>query len=308
MKRLTVLVVLIIAFLPLKAQQELPNSYFDNMGVIRLETQELQATSDTLVNMYHRSDDVVWSRIVYRIIDMRYKQNYQLYTPLNPYDKHHSSLLKVILSAMADTLSVYKKDDNGGVVPYFNKDYRLKGADVLSFLYLQQHLQESDEAVRLDKIPLKYEGDSLVFRPEVFEGYAKNQLKYLIQEIIFFDKHYSRLYTKILAIAPLHCDKMNPSADPMSALYSQIMFWIPFDALRPYMARQYMLPHGDNDAKRVTFDEFFVKKLYSSYIAGVSNVYDKMILQLAATHEEAKKWQEKIEWEMLTVEQDLWED
>ena len=73
------------------------------------------------------------------------------------------------------------------------------------------------------------------------------------------------------------------------------------------MARQYMLPHGDNDAKRVTFDEFFTKKLYSSYIVGVSNVYDKMILQLATTHEEAKKWQEKIEWEMLTVEQDLWE-
>jgi hypothetical protein len=73
------------------------------------------------------------------------------------------------------------------------------------------------------------------------------------------------------------------------------------------MARQYMLPHGDNDAKRVTYDEFFQKKLYSSYIVGLSNVYDRMIPQLATTHEEVKKWQEKIEWELLTVEQDLWE-
>lgn len=63
----------------------------------------------------------------------------------------------------------------------------------------------------------------------------------------------------------------------------------------------------DNNTKRVTFDEFFQQKLYSSYLVGVSDVYDRMIPDYATTHEEIVKEQERIEWELLTAEQDLWE-
>ena len=72
------------------------------------------------------------------------------------------------------------------------------------------------------------------------------------------------------------------------------------------MAQQYMMP-TDNDTKRVTFDEFFAKKLYSSYIVGASNVHGRMIPDYATTPEEIKKEQDRIEWELQCVEQDLWE-
>ena len=126
--------------------------------------------------------------------------------------------------------------------------------------------------------------------------------------MIFFDRHYSRLFKKITAIAPLNADNATfyEGMPVMEALYGQILFWVPFDAFRPYMAKQYIM-QSDNETKRVTFDDFFLKKLYTSYIIGTSNVYDRMIPDYATTPEEIAKEQERVEWELLSAEQDLWE-
>ena len=135
----------------------------------------------------------------------------------------------------------------------------------------------------------------------------RNQLKYLVQEVVFFDKHTSRLYTKIMAIAPLQSDKISTrDGDVMAAMRESIMFWIPFDALRPYMAMQYIIPNR-NETKRVTFDEFFQKRLFTSYIVGEGNMYNRWIPDYARTEEEVRKEQERIAAELLNFEQDLWE-
>ena len=72
MKKICIIAIALLGVIAMQAQHELPNSYFNEMGLIRLETQELSDASDTLVSIYHRSDDVVWSRSGYLIIDMRY--------------------------------------------------------------------------------------------------------------------------------------------------------------------------------------------------------------------------------------------
>jgi hypothetical protein len=78
------------------------------------------------------------------------------------------------------------------------------------------------------------------------------------------------------------------------ALWGQILFWVPFDSFRPYMAKQHMIPRGNNDIERVTFDEFFVKKLYSSYLVGASNVYDRMIPDYVPYSEDAEEYHAEI--------------
>ena len=73
----------------LKAQEKsLP--FFDKKGAVRIQTTELDGLADTIAVINHRADDIVWSRVVYRIIDMRDKQNYQLYFPVRPNDEYHS--------------------------------------------------------------------------------------------------------------------------------------------------------------------------------------------------------------------------
>ena len=111
MKRLVFIALALYGLVSLCAQHQV-NFLFDDKGLLRLETEEL--AEDKIVTVNHRSDDIVWSRVVYRIIDMRFKQNYQLYYPIVE-DAEYSSLMKVMLDAVANDkmpLAVYSKSEN----------------------------------------------------------------------------------------------------------------------------------------------------------------------------------------------------
>ena len=307
MKKLVFVIIALLGLSTVQAQHHI-NSFFDEMGLMRIETQELAESSDSIVTIFHRSDDIVWSRVVYRVIDMRFKQNYQLYTPQSN-DPKYNSLIKVMLLAVANGMPVYAKDDNGDLRPFFNEDTRREGADVFSLLDVYNLTDfDADEETRAYERILRLDSTQKVeFYAGAFPRFAKNQLKFMIQEVIFFDKHYSRMYSKILAIAPMHADNIqSENATAMEALYQQLLFWVPFDSFRPYMAQQYIMPKG-NDTKRVTYDEFFAQKLYTSYLVGTNNIYNRLIPEYATTYEEIKKEQSRIEWELLSAEQDLWE-
>ena len=105
----------------------------------------------------------------------------------------------------------------------------------------------------------------------------------------------------------------------MSSLHTSILFWVLFDDLRPYLAKQYMINNG-NEVQRLTMDEFFTQRLYSSYLLGDNNMFGRMLLDyekmLPKDGDEVdekkfeayvKKEQKRIETELLNFEQDLWE-
>jgi gliding motility associated protien GldN len=310
MKKICVIIFALLGISTIQAQYQV-NSFFDNMGIVRLETQELSETADTLVSVFHRADDVVWSRVVYRIIDMRFKQNFQLYYPVSSEDPQYKSLFLVMLNAIKDGMDVYEKSTEvGDIKPYFNLP-PMPREMIPTILNTDRTGELSDGNIATSEyMLLNYDSttNEMRFNNYTYKGYVRNQLKYVIKEIVFFDKHYSRLYSKILGIAPMHADNTTyyDGQPIMEALYGQILFWVPFDAFRPYLAKQYVM-QTDNESKRVTFDDFFLKKLYSSYLVGASNVYDRMIPDYATTPEAIAKEQELIEWELLSAEQDLWE-
>ncbi len=314
MKKLSVIACLLIGILSASAQHQI-FPFFDDKGAVRIETVELNASADTLVSVFHRADDIVWSRVVYRIIDMRYKQNYQLYFPVRYDDPQYRSLFKVIVDGIVDGMPVYRKAQDNIKPQFYDEDLIGKAEIPTLFMVDDPTADYSEDTCHYnvecsDAMLLHYDKkeDKMSFHFYPYESFVKNQLKYLIQEIIFFDRHTSRLYSKIIAIAPLQADKIfsTDQDQVMSALHESILFWIPFDALRPYMAKQYMIPQL-NDSKRMTFDEFFAKKLYTSYILGDSNMYNRMILDYATTDADVKKEQQRIFDELLNFEQDLWE-
>ena len=310
MKKVSIFVLVLFGSLMTFAKHRI-NSFFDDMGIVSLETQELKESSDTLVTVFHRTDDIVWSRVVYRIIDMRFKQNYQLYTPVSAEDPVYSSLFRTMLRAIENGMPVYEKSANvGDIKPYFNVGPMPKEM-IPTLLNTDRTGELGDGNIATSEyMLLNYDSiaDKMTFNGYSYNGFVRNQLKYMIQEVIFFDKHYSRMYSKILAIAPMNVDNAGVHEDMsvMQALYGQILFWVPFDSFRPYMAQQYVTPRG-SDSKRVTFDDFFMQKEYSSYLVGVNNIYSRMIPEIGTTYEEMQREQERIETELLNVEQDLWE-
>jgi len=57
----------------------------------------------------------------------------------------------------------------------------------------------------------------------------------------------------------------------------------------------------------LTYDEFFAQKLYSSYLLGDSNMFNRMLLDYVVDPVKIKKEQDRLETELMNVEQDLWE-
>lgn len=309
MKNFSAVVLLSILFLlPAQMQaQKTPKPFFDPSGQIRIQTTELDALADTIAVVYHRHDDIVWSRVVYRIIDMRDKQNYQLYFPVRPDNPYYRNLFKVILDGVC----------GGGLTPYERGrelkpkyDMILEPADLRanSILPKERDTDPNSYLIEVDAAGSPY------INNDVFAEYSKDLLKYVIQEVVFFNKHTSRMYSKIMGIAPLYSanpDKVSARNGAQSLQFS-ILFWVLFDELRPFLARQYVIPNG-NETQRLTFDEFFAQKLYAHYLLGDDNVYTKMLLDyekivdVEVYEEFIKKEQQRIETEMLNFEQDLWE-
>jgi gliding motility associated protien GldN len=271
--------------------------FFDSKGAVRIQTAEMDALADTIAVVNHRADDIVWSRIVYRVIDMREKQNYQLYFPLRANDEY-KSLFKLMLDAVSNGVNVYSKDARD-LRPSFNNI--LQGEDLSKAFAFDNEMDNN--LIQVDTVTKQR-----TFQNDKYMTYVKNQLKFLIQEIVFFDKHTSRLYSKIIAIAPLyalHPDNME-AKESMQYFRGSVLCWFAFDELRPYLAKQILIPNG-NESERMTYDEFFAQKLYSSYLLGDSNMYNRMLLEYVVDPVKIKKEQARIETEIMNFEQDLWE-
>ncbi len=337
MKKLSVVICFLLAVLGVRAQYtQFP--FFDENGLVTtIATQP--SDSNRIVTVYHRADDIAWSRVVYRVIDMRFKQNYPLHFPLHNDDPDYHNLLNVILEAIPQGLKLYNVPAN--LKPkYVNKDGQMDTipyVDVAARFRLdvkvdeEQELDGTEAGDNLHKsccdpfMVLHYDSATNVFSPfyENFERFNMNQLKYVIQEILFFDKHYSRMYSKILAIAPVYTKPEETSKDgnPYITLQRNMLCWIVFDDLRPYMAKHYILDvneQASNGSKRQTFDDFFARQLYTSYLLGDDNIFGRQIVATNnmyhygklfdnQTEEDVKKEQKRIETELLNFEQDLWE-
>ena len=313
LKKISIFACLMLGVVTAQAQHNVI-SFFDEMGSARIQTAEFSPSHDTIVMVDHRIDDVIWSRYIYRVIDMRYKQNYQLYFPTKSDDADYRNLFKVITDAVVDGMPIYEKNMET-IKPDFKQEPISRNVIPTMFMADDPMADYSDDPTHFDitssdAMLVHYDSieDKLSFHFYPFEKLVRNQLKYLTQEVVFFDKHTSRLHIKIIGIAPLQSDKISTrdSTNLMSSLRESIMFWIPFDKLRPYMAMQYAIPNR-NETKRVTYDEFFQKRLFTSYIVGEGNMYNRYIPDYAISEDEIKKEQKRIEAELLNFEQDLWE-
>ena len=318
MKRTLLIIVLVGAALGLQAQHRI-NSFFNELGTVRIETQELDENADTIATIFHRTDDIVWSRVIYRVIDMRYKQNFQLYFPTNPDDPKYWSLFRLILDAVVngrttldgqqEYLPLYSANPRG-IKPMFPDSMIIPRTKEMQPAFAVRPMSEIIDTDDRDEYLVTYD-DSIGHRLDIntygYSNYVRNQIKYLTMEIVFFDKHTSRFYQKIMAIAPLQ-SAMSSARDPYDNLVEQVRFWILFDHLRPFMARKYMIPLN-NSSKRVTFDNFFAEHMYTSYIIGDDNMFDRMIVQgqETLTEEFVHRDQERIASELLNMELDLWE-
>lgn len=235
-----------------------------------------------------READVMWSKRVWRVIDLREKMNLPLYYPDSPI-LDRKSLFDAIKTAALQANPTITCFDNAATDDEFRFD--MTQTEVLNKLIsydtaLVPNLENSDLE---EKTPVKKE----ITSAEVW--------KYWIKEDWFYDKQRSVMDVRIIGLCPL-IEKRSESGEHLGA--DKPLFWIYFPEARPVFANtEVFMRH--NDAERRTLDDVFWKRMFSSYIRKESNVYDRGIYDYKVGLDQLLE-SERVKNDIFVYEHDLW--
>ena len=134
------------------------------------------------------------------------------------------------------------------------------------------------------------------FNPDLVE-------RYWIKEDVVFDKESSRMYTRILGIAPLQTI-LN---DDGSFRAVTPIFWVYYPDLRPMLAK-YDVYNGRNFGAKMSWEELFESRMFASRIikSTINNPNDMFISSYVKDPILALLEGENIKEKIFNYEQDLW--
>ncbi|TCD12577.1 gliding motility protein GldN [Pedobacter frigidisoli] len=223
-----------------------------------------------------REEDVFYAKRIWREIDLRDTVNSVLKSPKGRFiDVLISAIKAEELTAYSPIDSVLNEDDA------FNNPMSADSA--------------AREALGTSEISNNKTGTVTTvvndFNPESF-------LKYRIKEDWIFDTKRSIFEPRIVGIAPLKYNELSKTWQPV--------FWVSYEELRPIIAHKRLI-NNNNDASNLSFDDFFIRRLFSSYIVKESNPGDNKIRDIITDPRERLFESERIKKSVLDYEQGLWE-
>jgi gliding motility associated protien GldN len=130
-----------------------------------------------------------------------------------------------------------------------------------------------------------------------------NVKKLKIKEDFYFDRQRSVVEVRILGICPV-VDEIDKTTGEKR--FEKNLFWIYFPECRNLFAKNEMFNLKNGSAGRMTYDDVFMKRMFSSYIYKEENVYDRAINEYS-TGVDALLEAEKAKKDLFEFESNLWE-
>ncbi|MCK9400383.1 MAG: gliding motility protein GldN [Bacteroidales bacterium] len=231
-----------------------------------------------------RKADIMWSKRIWREIDMRQKMNQPFYFPLEPHNNWRN-FITVIMDALKEG-SITAYDISGSTDEF-----------LVPLNYQEIVTRQTDTFHReLTRPYPPYDQ----FDTVIYSEFDPNKVTRLrIKEDWYFDKKRSQMLVRILGICPVMIKERNDEE------FNEPLFWIYYPEARPILAQAEVF-NRFNDAARRSYDEIFMKRFFNSYIYKEQNVYDRRISEYAQGLD-ALLEAERIKLELLDFEQSLWE-
>ena len=243
---------------------------------------------------YLREADVSWSKTIWRMLDLKEKQNLNFYYPIVPTDNRLSLAGLMVAGIETEGTVVYNPDA-------LNNEF-------------QEELTPEEVQIRLGA-----EADSMnVENLETGEyewKYTTKEISYgeitrvLMKEQWAFDKQRSKIVVRILGLCPIRRytkDGVELEEGEEPVLTPKKVFWAYFPAYRPLFAKQEVF-NPNNDTERRSFDDIFFKRKFSSYIYRITNSHENRSLNSYKKGIDLLIEADKIKDYLFKFEHDLWE-
>ena len=240
-----------------------------------------------------REDDAVYRQRVWREIDVHEKMNLPFAYAATE-DNGNQRFISILLNAVRNgEVTAFDPIDDRFTTPMTFKQIAEKLVGKPKILQIPDFANDPDGSKGLMK-------DTLVsqeFDPEKVS-------KYWIKEDWVFDKESSRLYVRILGIAPIQT--ITESDGTFRAVTPA--FWVYYPDLRPLLAK-YECYNGKNYGARMSWEELFESRMFASRIikSTLDNPGDKYIADYIKDPILALLEGDNIKEKIFNYEQDLWQ-
>ncbi len=285
MKRVVLFLIgftLIMGFVSTNAQDVLKEVY----------TREHIPNKNPVPYAYVREADVMWAKDIYRIIDLRQKQNLALYYPLKPIGDR-MSLVQLLLHGI----------DNEGIRAFSPEDLKNEFTIPMTRDQVDEAFEAGIDTLKVPDINTGQLIETVVDKPRKTE-----QVKQiLVKEKWFFDKNHSVMKVRIVGLCPIRVyNQLDDEGMPTEAILKKQTFWVYFPEVRPILANHEVF-NRNNDAQRISYDDFFWQRRFDSYIIAESNVYENRWISSYSQGMDALLESEKVKSYLFNMEHDLWE-
>lgn len=188
-----------------------------------------------------READVLMKKRLWREIDTRQKQNVAFRYPGDD-ESGGGMYIEILLDAIK----------NGKITAFSDDRFTtpMKPEDVMSKIIGEPETIEVEQA------------DGSIIQKIINKSFDPDDItKYRLKEDWIFDKNVGRMVVRIIGLAP-YLDKKNTDGSFRATVP---LFWVFYPDIRGYNAR-FEVYNPENDVFRITWDDFFEKRHFSSYV------------------------------------------